>query len=108
MRKRSKVFRDKPDAALGSHPMAIIEARKIDRLGVATQGAFAAKIEVDVEVTHGQLAQRAIDRLAITAATEIRFCHCAPTTANVENREHVIRIIHCFEVPEQRRKSQNT
>ena len=88
--------------------MAIIEARKINRLRVATQGAFAAKIEVDVEVTHGQLAQGAIHRLAIAAATKIGFCHRAPATAHFENREHVIGIIHCFEVPEQRRKSQNT
>src|SRR5204863_8294439 len=104
----AKIFRDKPNAPFGSHPMAVIESRKVDRLGVTTQGAFAAKIEVDVEVTHGQLAQRAIHRLPVTAATEIGFCHCAPATAHLENREDVIRIVDGFEVPEQRRKSQNS
>src|SRR5205807_9332349 len=88
--------------------MTIIEAREIDRLRVTTQGAFAAKVEVDVEVTHGQLAQGAIDRLAITAASEIGFCHRTPATAHFKNCEDMICIVHCFEIPEQWWKSQNT
>ena len=79
--------------------MTVIESRKIDRLGIATQRPFTAKVEVNVEVTHGQLAQGAINRLAITTAAEIRFCYRAPAAAHFKNREHVIGVIYCFEVP---------
>ena len=38
----SKVFCDKPDTALGSHPVATIKAREVNRLRVAAQGSFTS------------------------------------------------------------------
>src|SRR4051812_39801243 len=64
---------DEPDAFFRRHPTAAIEPREVHRLRVAPQSAFAAQIEVGVEITQGQLAESAVDRFATAAAGEIRF-----------------------------------
>src|SRR5262245_4859161 len=69
----AEVLGDEPDRFFCCHPVEIIESRQVHWARVPPQCAFAAQIKVDVEVTHGQLAQSAVNRLAITAAGEIRF-----------------------------------
>src|SRR5437762_10745930 len=85
----------------------MIEAREVHRTRVPPQGAFAAEVEVNVEITHGQLAQAAIHRFAITAAGEIRFRDRAPMPAHFENRDHMIGVLFRFQIEDQRWKSQN-
>src|SRR5438309_2296862 len=82
----------------------MIEAREAHRTRVPPQGAFAAEVEVNVEITHGQLAQAAIYRYAITAAGEIGFCHRAPTPAHFENRNDMIGILFRLQIENQRWK----
>lgn len=98
---------DKPNRFLRGHPVQAIEAREIYRPGIAAQGAFEPQIEINIEVTHRQLAQRAINRLAITAAGEVRFRNRAPVPADFENRDHMIGVAFRFQVEDQRPKSQD-
>jgi len=84
------MFGDEPDRFFCSHPIAIIKSRQVHRARVPPQSAFAAQVEVDVEITHRQLAQRAIHRLPITAAGEIGFCYRAPMAAHFKNRDDVV------------------
>jgi len=85
----------------------MIESRQVHRARVSSQCAFAAQIEVDVEITHRQLAQTAIDRLAVTAAGEIGFCHRAPVSSHFENRDDMIGVLFRFQIEDQRRKTDN-
>ena len=71
VRNFAKMFRDEPDRFVGCHPLQSIEPREIDWPGIGSQGPFKSQIEIDIEVTHGQLAQCPVDRLAITAAAEV-------------------------------------
>ena len=71
----------------------MIESHQVHRTRIPPQGAFAAQVEVDIEITHAQLAQAAIYRFAITAAGEIGFRHRAPMPAHFENRNDMIGIL---------------
>jgi hypothetical protein len=71
VRNFAKVFRDEPNRFVCRHPTQTIEAREIYRSRIGSQGAFKSQIEINIEVTHGQLAQSAIDRLAIPTAREV-------------------------------------
>jgi hypothetical protein len=62
---------DVPDVFVGSHPVAAIEAGEVHRPGIAAERAFAAEIEIDVEITQCQLTECPIHRLAITAADKV-------------------------------------
>src|SRR5438067_9748052 len=83
----------------------MIESRQVYRARVAPQSTFAAQIEVNIEIAHGQLAQGAIHRFAITAPGEIRFRYRAPVAAYFENRNDVIRVLFRFQIENQRRES---
>src|SRR4051812_35147186 len=107
MRNFAEIFGNEPDRFLRGHPIQFIESRQVHRTRIASEGSFAAQVEVNVEITHGQLAQGAINRLPITAAGEIRFRYCAPMAAHLENRNNVISILFCLQIEDQRRKSQN-
>src|SRR5215472_12807634 len=85
----------------------MIESCQIYRTRVTSQGAFAAHVEVDVEITHGKLAQAAIDRLAIATSGEIGFRHCAPMAVHFENRDDVVGVLFCLQIQYQWRKSQD-
>src|SRR5215471_12891759 len=108
MRNFTEMFRDEPDRFLRRHPVQAIEPGETYRTRISPQGALAAHVEIDIEITHGQLAQAAIDRLAITAAGEIGFCHCAPVAAHLENRNHVVGILFCFQIENEWWKTQHT
>src|SRR5215469_3461394 len=101
------MFSDEPDRFFRAHPVQMIEASQIHWARVPSQGAFTAQIEVNIEVTHGQLAQSAIYRLAITAAGEIGFCHCAPMPAHLENGNDVIGVLFRFQIEDQWGKTEN-
>src|SRR5947199_10329998 len=101
------MFGDEPDRFFRAHPLAIIKTRQVHRARVAPQGAFAAQVEVNVKITHGQLAQGAINGFAITAAGEIGFGHRTPMPAYLENRNDVIGVLLRFQIEDQRWESQN-
>src|SRR5207253_3490122 len=63
---------------------------------------------VNIEITHGQLAQAAIDRFPIAAAGEIRFRHCAPVLANFENGDNMIGVLLGFQIEDQRWKAKHS
>ena len=85
----------------------MIESRQIHRARIPPQSAFGAQVKVNVEITHGQLAQGAIHRLAITAAGEVGFRYCAPMPTHFENGYDVIGVLFGFQIEDQRRKTEN-
>ena len=101
------MFGDKPNRLVRRHPIKAIEPRQVYRARVTPQGALESKIEVNIEIAHRELAQRAIDRLAVTAAGEVRFRNCAPMTAHFENRDHVISVLLRFQIENQWRKAKH-
>ena len=101
------MFRDKPDRFFCRHPIEMIEAREIYRARVAAERALEAEIEVNIKVTHGEFAQRSVNRLAISAAGEVGFRNCAPATAHFENCDDMIGVVFGFKVEDQRRKTQH-
>src|SRR6266702_8279428 len=92
----TEVFGDEPDRFFCCHPVQMIEPRKVHSARIPPQCAFAAQVEVDIEITHGQLAQAAVNRFAITAAGEVRFRNCSPTFSHFENGDHVIGVAFGF------------
>src|SRR5579864_6056884 len=66
-----QVIDDEPYWLFGSHPVLTVEALEIHWNRVAPESALAAQVEVGVEVTQCEFAQRAIDRLAPPAARVI-------------------------------------
>src|SRR5437588_883630 len=107
MRNFAEIFGNEPDRFFRGHPIQMIESRQSHRTRIASQGPFAAQVEVDIEIAHGQFAQVAIHRMAIKAYGEIGFCHCAPMAAHLENRNDMISILFCFQIEDQWWESQN-
>src|SRR6266446_2946936 len=107
MRNFAEIFGDEPDRFFHRHPIQMIESRQSHRTRIAPQGPFAAKVEVDIKITHGQFAQVAINRLAITAAGEIGFRYCAPMAAHLENGNDMIGVLFRFQIEDQWWESQN-
>ncbi len=95
------MFGDEPDWFFRRHPVEMIESGQIYRTRIAAQRPFAAQVEINIEIAHGQLAQAAINRLAITAAGEVRFRHCAPMAAHFENRDNMIGVLFGFQIEDQ-------
>ena len=107
MRNFAQMLGDEPDWFFRSHPVKMIESGEIYRTRIAAQRPFAAEVKIDVEVTHRQLAQAAVNRLAVTAAGEIGFRHCPPVPADLENRDNVVGVLFRFQIEDQWRKSEN-
>ena len=103
----AKMFGNKPDRLVGSHPMQTIEPCQIYRAGIPPECALESEIEVNVEIAHRQFAQRPINRLTIAAPREIRFRDRAPMTAHFENRDYVIGVLFRFQIEDERRKSED-
>jgi len=93
VRDLAKMFGDKPGRFLGCHPIKMVEARQVHWARVATQSALESQIEINIEVAHRELAQRAIDRLAITTAGEVGFRDRAPMSAHLKDRDYVISVL---------------
>src|SRR6266540_7324021 len=85
----------------------MIESSQVHWARVAPQRAFATQVEVNVKIAHGQLAEAAINRLAIPAAGEIGLCHGAPMPAHLENGNDVIGVLFCFQIEDQRWETEN-
>jgi len=107
VRNFAEMFGDEPDRFFRRHPVLTIKSSEIHRTRISPQGAFTAQIEVDVEVTHRQFAQAAINRFAISAPGEIRFRHRAPVSAHLENGDHMIGVLLCFQIENERWKSED-
>ena len=86
--------------------MAPIEARQVT-VGIAP-GAFAAEIEIDMEIAQSEFAQRPIHRLTITAADKVGFRDRPPMSARFENGEDMVGILVRFEIQDQRWKSEDS
>src|SRR6266567_5108979 len=79
MMNREQILGDKPQWLVGSHPVAMIEASEIYWARECAQRALSPQIEIRVEVTHRQLAQRTVDWLSISAAGVIGFSQSRPS-----------------------------
>src|SRR5208283_2351333 len=66
------------------HPECGIEAAQIESPGMAAQRLAAMLVEVFVEVGHCQLAQAAIDRVAVTELRTIALRYRTPARAAAE------------------------
>src|SRR5206468_12206698 len=87
VRDREQVLRDEPHLSVSGHPLEIVESREIHGSRERAERSLAPEIEVRVEVTHGQLAQRAMDRLAVREAVVIRLGDRAPMATILEDRD---------------------
>src|SRR6266496_82269 len=96
---------DEPDRFFRCHPVERIEPGEIHWTRISPQGALAAQIEINIEIAHGQFAQAAVNPLPITAASEIRFRHCAPMLTDLENGEDMIGVLFGFQIENQFWKS---
>src|ERR1700691_3429387 len=92
MRNGQQIFSHKPHWLLRSHPLERIEAAHVHGPGKSPQRSLSAQIEVCVEITERQLAERTIDRFAITAAGVIRFSQSTPVPVDAINGNHVIGV----------------
>ena len=101
------MFGNEPNRFFARHPIQPIEARQIYRTRVVAQRPFKSQIEINIEVAHRQFAQCAINGLAITTASEIRFRNGAPMSADFENCDDVIGVLLGFQIEDERRKSKN-
>ena len=93
MRNLAQMISNEPNVLFGRHPAVPIEARKVYRLRIATKSAFAPQIEIDVKITQGQFAQRAIDGFAIPASGKVRFRHRPPVISYLKNGDDVVGIL---------------
>src|ERR1700730_528795 len=98
---------DKPDRRIRCHPVETIEAREIYRARVPAKRVLEAEIEVNVKVTHGEFAQRSVNRFAIPATSEVGFRDCAPSAAHFENRDDMVGVAIRFKIEDQRRKTES-
>ena len=103
MRDPLEVGRDRPEVDLSGHPVKPVEAGQVHRATVATQCPFAGQIEVMLEVGHGQLAQGAVDRLAVAEAGELAGPDGAPVAVALKDRQDVVFVMHRGQVHDQRR-----
>src|SRR5437879_1199903 len=55
VRDREQVLRDEPHLFVGRHPVEMVEAREVHRPRERAQRSLPPKIEVRVEIAHGQL-----------------------------------------------------
>ena len=56
MRNLAEMFGDEPDWFFRCHPVEMIEPGEIHRTRIPPQCALTSQIEVNIEITHGELA----------------------------------------------------
>src|SRR5438093_124904 len=81
---------------------ANVAAREIHRPRERPQRSLTPEVEVRVEVAHDQLAQRAMDGLAVREAVVVRLSDRAPQAAVLEHSNNVIGVMFGLEVEEER------
>src|SRR5579863_6330117 len=90
---------------VGGHPVAGVEAGKVDWPRKRSQGALCTQIKVHIEITHGEFAQRAIDRFAVTASGVVGFGDGSPMPFDSVNSYYVVGVLFGLEIDDQRRIS---
>ena len=103
MRNRKQILGYKPNRLVGSHPIEMIEALHMNGPRKRPQRPVPAEIEVHIEITQSQFAQRPVNRLAIPASRVIRLRDRAPAPINLIYGEHVIGIMFRLKINNQRR-----
>ena len=88
-----QVLSDKPERLIGGHPATAVEAGEVHWIGKSAQRAFAAKIEIDLEIAHRQLTQATIYRLAVAASGVVGLRDCAPVPVFLEDGNDVVSIV---------------
>ena len=83
--------------------MQVIESPHVDWARESAQGPFPAQIEIHVEITQRQFAQRPIYGLSIAASGVIRFRQRTPVSIDLIDGNHMVRIVLGFEIENQRR-----
>ena len=71
VRNVAKMLGDEPHWLFRRYPAQSIELRKVHRARITAERALETEVEINVEVTHRQLTQRAINRLAVTTTGEV-------------------------------------
>ena len=107
VRNFAKMLGDEPDRLIGSHPVQAVEAGEVHWPGVTAQSALESEIEIDVEVTHRQLSQRAVNRLAVSAAGKVGFGDRAPMSAHLKDRDYVVGVLIRFQIKNKRLESED-
>ena len=105
MMDREQVLGNEPEVFFARHPGATIKTAKVYWPGKSAERALAPEVEIIVEITHRQFAQRAIHRLAITASRVVGLGNRAPVSAGAVDRNHMVRILLGFEIEDQGRIS---
>src|ERR1700722_18413439 len=85
VRDGQQIFSHEPNRLLGSHPLQRIKPAHLDRPRKNPQRPPPAQVEVSVEVTDRQFAQRTITRLPIAASSVIRLRQSSPVPVNPVN-----------------------
>ena len=104
----AKIFGDEPNWFVRRHPIAVVKPRQVYRARIAPERSLEPQIEINIEVTQRQFPQSAINRLAITAAREIRFGNGPPMAAHFEDGYDMVGIAIGLEIKNQRRKSEHS
>src|SRR5258708_30807734 len=104
VRNSEQILRHEPDRPLRSHPVERIETAHVDGPGKSPQRSLPSQIEVHVEITEHQFAQRTIHRFAIAAAGVIRFGQRAPVPVHAiaVYGNYVVRIVLGLQIENQR------
>src|SRR4029453_7182476 len=76
-----------PARRIGGHPKRGIHSPQIERGRMAHQGPSSAGIAVFVEIGHRELAQAAIDRIAVTQSDVVALRDRAPRAAAPKERD---------------------
>src|ERR1035437_6416552 len=85
---RHQVFGDCPEVFLRGHPVHGVEAAQVDRPRIVAQRFLAFEVVVMLEVAHRELAEGAVDRLAIAQAGGVGFGQRPPVATGAEDGEH--------------------
>jgi len=107
MRDLAKMFGNEPDRFVRAHPIQSIKPGEVYRARTAAQRPLEPQVEVDVEVAHRELTQRAIDRLAITTTGKIGFRNRAPMSTDFENCDDVVSILIGLQIEDERWKAKD-
>ena len=83
-----EVLGDPPEIVRRRHPAGTepVEAGEVDRQRVGSEGPLPPEVHVAVEVAHHELAETAVDRLAVPEPREVRLGDGAPAAVEPERR----------------------
>lgn len=103
MANREQILCNKPHRLVRGHPVHAVKPSQIYRIRKRPQRSLPPQVEVGIEIAHRQLAQAAINRLAISTACVIRIRNRSPVPVLLEHGDHMVRIVLSFQINDQRR-----